>query len=188
MSSAVPKTKTPIHHHTDVGHPTPSDQQHGQLGPLPPNAPTKADQCDCFGNSFPPDDDTEASRLENHTEQAREHQQIDLAMLRLAFRNILVDNGEQAPEANRNQPQIRDVSCSELNQLVSAVVRLHGDERDLLGIKPPQNTQENDDPYDYLEQLSTHELIQLCYKEGITPPPACQVDPQAEDRDTTSQT
>ena len=114
-------------------------------------------------------------------------QQIDLAMLRLAFRDILAES-EDGRDDVRPSPPIRQLSCSELNQLVSAVVRMHGDERELLGIKSPQDSQDSDDQYEYLEHLSTPALIQLCYKEGINPPPACQTNAQTQDTDTTGQT
>jgi len=173
----------------DLGQSHLSHRQHGQLGPTSPATPTQhAGQCDCPDAKGSPDLKHDEPDLEVNLQQVREHQQIDLAMLRLAFRSILFDNCNPGDDGQPAPSPLRQVSCSELNQLVSAVVRLHGDERELLGIQPPENVHDNDQQYDYLEQLSTPQLIELCYKEGINPPDTCKTLDQTQNTTTTSQT
>jgi hypothetical protein len=95
--------------------------------------------------------------------EVRKHQQADLARLRDAFRSVIEVDADKKPA----------VTCGELNQLASAVARIHSDERELYGITPPEPLA--DDTHDEdLSKLTNKELLELCYKEGIAP--SCEYD------------
>jgi len=169
-----------------IEHTCPPRGQHGQFGPVLPDPPTHPGQRD--GVECLPDDTHDAGRDRDAVQAAREHQQVDLAMLRLAFRNILFAGPDHPNVEQQPDQQLRELSCSELNQLTSAVVRIHGDERELLGIEAIENQQTGDNHDDHLELLSTPQLLELCYKEGITPPSACQTETETQDTVTTGET
>ena len=146
----------------------------------------------------------------------RARQQRDLAMLRHAFRICLlkqqsdedslsydnsesdIDNNNTYENSNNSHSdyacdceceladKIRNVSSAELNQLVSAVIRIHNDERELLGITPPENENNDDEQYKQLEQLSVWQLIELCHKEGINPPDLCKTKDEKDADDSIS--
>lgn len=167
--------------------PDSSHRQHGQFGPTPPDPPIhSAGQSDSETHLSHSRDD--APSLDDAMQQARAHQQIDLAMLRLALRSTLLQDADPTLDDQPASPQIRQLSCSEFNQLVSAVVRLHSGERELFGIGAADNTQDKDNQYDYLERLSTQQLLDLCRQEGIAPPPTCQAHSEKENSHPTSQT
>ncbi len=163
-----------------------------------------------FGpHQLTPELNSETCNLKQQIKIARARQQDDLAMLRHAFRCFLLkkqnnddDNSENkndnandifnndnnnnrfSENYNYNTNLLRSVSSSELNQLVSAVVRMHDDERELLGINPPDDKDNDDEEYKQLEQLSVSQLIELCYKEGIAPPALCKTQDQKENNDS----
>jgi hypothetical protein len=144
--------------------------QHGQLDSPSPASPATADQFDC--QSIQPGSFSDDSELPALVRKVRNHQQVDLTMLRLSFRKLMT------PERPLNHPleaELRDFTCSEFSNVVSAVTRIHDDERENLGIKPPVPTQDHDkNELARLEDLSLPELIDLCRQEGIVPPDTCQ--------------
>ena len=94
-------------------------------------------------------------------------------MLRLSFRKLIT------PDRSLNHPlesELRDLSCSEFSNLVSAVSRLHDSERETLGIKPPVPIEDKDkNEIDKLKALALTELIDFCRQEGIMPPDTSQI-------------
>lgn len=181
------KTKENTDDTNQIGRQHPLSQQHGQYGPN--ETDTSRPSSDQFDQPSASPDRSDAPEADNPVNSAREHQQIDLAMLRLAFRSILVER--QEGETENDDPPLRDVSCSELNQLVSAVVRLHSGERELFGITSPDDNsadKHNDDRYQYLSHLTTTQLIELCNQEGIDPPPACEDGTETQDNNRTGPT
>lgn len=168
----------------DNGQSYPPEPRHGQFGPNPPKTlPTKSDQHDQLLSLPGQIDET---NLDETINQVRTHQQNDLAMLRLAFRKFIEvkNQTENFDEAE----QKTNLSPSEINQLVSAVVRIHGDEREILGITPIEKNEDKYHEFQHLENLSSRELLELCYKEGITPPSTSQTQTQEEDSYRTGET
>ncbi len=173
---------------------TDPETQRDQFGSIPPASPANADQLDC--QTPPPGCSADEPSLQEKIRQVRDHQQFDLIMLRLTFLNILkprdnAENNETAddtappsdivpPLADR-PPNLAKLSCSEFNQIVSAVVRIHDDEREIFNIKPiePQFDQERLQ-YEHLQKLNFRQLLELCRNEGIAPPDTCQTDPQEQ--------
>ena len=170
---------------TRTGQPHFSQTQHGQFGPTPQAHPANADQCDCQPTM--PGSPSDDANLKDTIRQIREHQRSDLAMLRLAFRQFIEPKNPDNQNENTN-PTLRDISSSELNQIVSAVVRMHDDERQLLGIKTPDPQTDTDHEYNHLEKLSTRQLLELCYQEGIAPPSTIQTQTQTENPSGNGQT
>jgi hypothetical protein len=144
--------------------------QHGQLDSLPPASPASTNQFDC--QSCQPGSFNDDSELPATIRNARNHQHVDLTMLRLSFRKLM------SPEHPINHPlaeELPNLSCSEFSNLVSAVVRMHDDERETLGIKPPISIEDTDrNEIDQLENLTANELLDICRQEGIVPPDTCQ--------------
>ncbi len=170
--------------------------QHSQIGRSPSQPLHISGQFDC--NTQTPELHDGTLDLNRQIKLTRIRQQYDLAMLRHAFRNFLTKNNKYDNEDDENENKnennnkqlidtLRSVSSSELNQLVSAVVRMHDDERELLGIKPPDEKDNEEQEYKYLEQLSVSQLIELCYKEGIAPPHLCKAQYKEEDSNNPSQ-
>ncbi|MFA5864468.1 MAG: hypothetical protein WC975_07245 [Phycisphaerae bacterium] len=154
------------------------DSQRGQSGSLPPASPATADQLDCTTSS--PGSCHDDRALQTAIRQVRDHQQIDLAMLRLTFRKLLTD--EDKSDTDAPALPLKAVSCSEFNSLVSAVVRLHDDEREIFGIKPLEPKTDTDrQDYDNLQKLTLKQLIDLCYQEEIIPPDTCKIEIETPD-------
>jgi hypothetical protein len=157
--------------------------QHGQPGPTSPASPASADQDTpqpLSPGSTPPD-----ASLHNRINSVRQEQQADLAMLRLSFRKLILpeDKQDTFDEQNPTNP-VRLFTASEFSNLVSAVTRVHTDERETFGIQPPDPTQSDEQSeLRRLESLTLAELFDLCRREGISPPNPCQTPPQTVDPD-----
>lgn len=142
----------------------------GPVGEPSPPAPQRLGQDDpniCDNLTFEQSDSLvlktsdDPSQISAETIAAvRKHQQTDLAKLRDAFRSVI--DGDVDAE---KKPA---VTCSELNQLASAVARIHTDERELYGITPPEPQEDNTTDED-LSKLTNQQLLELCFKEGIAP-------------------
>lgn len=111
-------------------------------------------------------------------------------MLRLSFRKLILpeDKQDDFDEQNANNP-VRLFTASEFSNLVSAVTRVHSDERETFGIHPPdQNQSDEQSELRRLESLTLAELFDLCRREGISPPNPCQTPPKTSDPDCNGQT
>jgi hypothetical protein len=163
--------------HSDISGQLPfPNAQHGQNDPTLQAYPANADQIN-LSDAQPGRSDDEADPADT-IRTARQNQKVDLAMLRLSFRNMFTSNEDtnsydlpQEIKTKIDHEKISALSCSEINQLVSAVVRFHDDERELLGFKSfDPNTLHKNDPYQFLESLSVRQLIQFARQNDINIP------------------
>lgn len=142
----------------------PSNTQHGQFGPTLPDAQPPPDQHDLTGSPHRQPEKFGPSNGQQVRQQVEKNQQVDLAMLRHAFRGAFYD------QTDDGTLEPRPLSCSQIHQLVSAVVRLHDAERCVLGLGENSESQQENTQQE-LEALSNDQLIELCAAEGISLPP-----------------
>ena len=112
-----------------IGRGCPPHQQHGQFGPQARTGTEASDQGDVSDDL--PDQVSDAPTSGAVVKVVREHQYVDLAMLRLAFRDIMRTDEERAKAGEKATLPLRLLTCTELSHLVSAVTRIHGAEREL---------------------------------------------------------
>jgi hypothetical protein len=155
--------------------------QHGQPGPTSPATQAIADQ-DSTQPLSPEEKKTDSS-LADRIRLVRKNQQVDLAMLRLSFRKLILPEEEQDSfDEKHSAHPVRLFTASEFSNLVSAVTRVHTDERETFGIEPPDPNQSNEqNELRKLESFTLAELFDLCRREGISPPDSCQTPPEEND-------
>jgi len=167
-----------------------STAQHDQTGP---NLPTPSQNADQIARLIAKTGrHAEDSNLNSQTENIRDNQRVDLAMLRLSFHEMFTEK-ESDPEKKtpKNVPKellrevlfkIPDFTAGEFNQMVSAITRLHEEERTVYGIDPATKSAEEKErqEYEQFEKLSKSELLQLCRQHNILPPDLCDDQNEAE--------
>jgi len=173
---------------SDLDPSLPPDTQQGQYGPTRRALYALADQLDCAHPASSADD---PFGPEAH-DRIRSEQQSDLAVLRSLFKKIVArrdaehDTEPKSESADPPDPKAKSkavpkspqpgntFTCTELDALVGAVMRMHEGERELHGLKSlSSDPAKKDDDERQLDQLSTDQLIDLCRQEGIALPPAC---------------
>ncbi len=175
--------------------------QRDQFGSPLPASPAVADQIDPLlatsGNH------TDDPPLLPTPSQVREQQQVDLVMLRLSFRQFYRANNDaqqprkdtvvedtdedgplvDAPGGSQNSgPQLPDLSISDFSHLVSAIAKMHDEERIAYGVeKAAEPTVDKEDQeYEQFSKLSKRELIQFCHDNHIVPPDLCDLEDQSD--------
>lgn len=158
------------------------DTQPDQLGSPSPARKAEADpfapSLDHTGNHA--DDPQRIANLE----RMRDHQRRDLARLRLTLHRMIDDlRARLAKQAEGDDGKQKAVTCSELNQLITATARLHTAERavELMVIPAPKDDPEREE-YEKLEKMSIRELRDYARSQGVDFPDLCIPDGEAEDR------
>lgn len=159
--------------------------QHSQSGPSI-SGNTLTDQFNLLSRDLPPGD-LGADSLDSIISS----QQVDLAMLRLAFMQVM---GSALKDKLRERLRARfqdrlegkdlilreNISASELSHLASVISKLHSEERNLY-VFGQSGREYKRDEFSYIETLSTEELIELCRREGIAIPDLCEIEVKEED-------
>jgi hypothetical protein len=142
---------------------------HGRSDPFPPGTLADTDQFE-----LPRDPDPQGA-----PERILAEQKNDLAMLRLFFRHMSIEGEEERKKQFPEYPY-KNLTHAEYNQITTAVIRIHDDEREVYGfgktLEPHSNPEQEE--YEKLTQLSKRELIQLCSDNGIIPPDTCETETQ----------